>query len=374
VFIDCPWRERTLYGGDMLAEGVMNAIVTNDLRLTKRCLEVFMQSAGENAGWPPGRAPVPRREGGGGEYALLTAISTGWYLRASGDVEFARRWWPAFKKMVATAEKMRRADGVFQGSGFIDHGKLVRGGALCAFNAAMRGAYREWAVIADFAGEPAEAARLRATGDALDATILKAYLDPAARCFRDHPLADGGSPAEGSPANSWALLFCDGARKELPGVLAELANNMSKYTDQTQHLSCSPYQSFFLLYALCMAGSSEATALAEDSIRAIFKTMLQRPTGTLWEMGDPNASCTHAWSCGPGVWFAIGTLGVGLGLTDPEELRKIIVRPRSAKLAWARGKVRHPLGLVEVEWKRNPDNTLDVRVKAPDGVEVVVVK
>jgi len=374
VFVDCPWRERTLYGGDMLAEGVMNAIVTRDLRLTKRCLEVFMQAAGDNSGWPPGRAPVPRREGGGGEYALLTAISTGWYLRATGDAEFARRWWPAFKRMAATAERMKRADGIYQAGCFIDHGKLVRHGALCAFNAAMRGAYREWAVIAEMAGEPAEAARMRAAGDALDAAIVKAYLDPAARCFRDHPLSDGGSPAEGSPANAWALLFCDGARKELPGVLAELADNMSKYTDETQHLSCSPYQSFFLLYALSVAGGNGATALAEDSIRKIFATMLKRPTGTLWEMGDPNASCTHAWSCGPGVWFAIGTLGVGLGLNDPEELRKVIVKPRSATLAWARGKVRHPLGLVEVEWKRKPDGKLDIKAKAPEGVEVVIVE
>ena len=243
-------------------------------------------------------------------------------------------------------------------------------GATSAFNASLRAAFREWAACAELAGETTDAARLRDAGASLDAAITAVFFDIAARTFRDLPPADGVTVTEGTPANSWPLLFCDSAKAKAPGVVAALAETMRGFSPKTEADSVSPYQMFYFLNALRAAGG-EAAAFAEESIRHVYGPMLQNPTGTLWESLRYGGSLTHAWSCGCAVWFATSTLGVGLGLSDPEELRKIIVRPRSATLDWARGKVPHPLGLVEVEWTRKPDGTLDVRVKAPEGVEVV---
>ena len=375
IFTDCPWRERTLYGGDMLSETGANAVFSRDLGCAKRSVEIFLQSASDLDGWLHSNAPRPRDAATLVDYALLTSIACGWYLRMTPDKPFAQRAWPAFKRMAETVEKWRRPDGVYGPPApmwsFIDHNRKIRTGATCGFNAALRASFREWAVCADVIGETAEAAKMRAAGDALDAAMTPVFYDPVAKLYRDLPLADGAPVTEGTPANSWALLFCEGPRAKTPEILAALMEIMKKFSPKTESESVSPYQMFYFLSALRVAGN-EATAFAEESIKRVYGLMLKDPTGTIWESGRGGDSMNHAWSCGVAVWLATTTLGIGFGLTDPEELKKIIVRPRSATLAWARGKIPHPLGMVEVEWTRKPDGTLDVKVNAPKGVEVVV--
>ena len=371
VLTDCPWRERTLYGGDLLAEMAVSAVLTPDRRLVKRCLGIFLDSYNPDMGWLQSMAPIPAHRIPLAEYPLLVAIATGWYLRLSNDQEFARRAWPVFRQMTGAAERMRRPDGSYSPPwpAFIDHGRTVIAGPTAAFNAVLVSAFRAFAETAIRAGDEAGAQQAARLASDLEARLPSAYLDTASGCFRDLPLHEGGRETEGSPALVWPLLFAPALRSTAPAVLPALRDILKGFTPDNEPNSISPYQMFYLLALLRELGEAE---LAEDTIRRVYAPMLENPTGTIWEHAKPDTSLTHAWSCAINDYFATAVLGVRLGFESAEELKTIRVCPSAATLEWAKGKVPHPLGIVSVEWRRT-GNRLAIAVEAPKGVPVEIL-
>ena len=369
VFTDCPWRERTLYGGDMLAETAVAASLTRDLRLVRQSLEVFLQSLGGD-GWLQCRAPSPRDTTQLSEYPLLTAIAAGWYLRLTNDADFARRAHPAFLRMAEKVAASQTPDGIYaaQGRSFIDHGRKTTAGATCAFNAALAATYRAFATTADLAADPAAARAHRDRAAALDAKVTELYFDTTAATYRDLPLGTDPNGTEGAPANTWALLFCDSAQALSPQIETAIASALDHYAPNNEPNSASPYQMMFILSAL---DRISASALAETAIRKIYAQMLATPTGTLWEHSHSTASLTHAWSAAINYYFATAVLGVGLGFSDPAELKKIKIAPNAETLTHARGKVPHPLGDIEVAWERSATE-LHLKIKSPKGIPVEI--
>jgi hypothetical protein len=370
VFTDCPWRERTLYGGDLLPEMATTVALTRDLRLVRRSLDVLLQSFNPENGWLQSRAPSPRDGVSLCDYPLLTAIAVAWYLRLTGDTEFARRAWPVFEAMDVAVGGWRRPDGLYAPPvpAFIDHGRRLGAGPTCAFNAALVAAFRAWAAVGRAVGKTTEADALERRGRDLDTRVAVAFFDPAAGTFRDLPLSEGGHETEGSPANSWPLLFCRSVRSNAPTVLTALARTLDAFRPDRESESVSPYQMFYLLSALRDQGAAE---LAETTIRRIYAQMLANPTGTLWEQSHPDKSLVHAWSSGVNDYLTTAVLGVRLGFCDPGELTRVRIAPCAASVTWARGRVPHPLGDVDVAWERHADG-LHVSVTAPEGVPVDV--
>lgn len=369
VFTDCPWRERTLYGGDLLPEMATTAVLTRDLRLVRHSLDLFLHSFDPATGWLQARVPAPRTGAGLSDYPLLTSIAAAWYVRLTGDTAFARAAWPVCAGMVAAVERMNRPDGLYAppSRAFIDHGRRVTAGPTCALNAALVAAFAAWADIARAVGETSAAAALERRREDLDARMVAAYFDRSEGTFRDLPLAEGGMTTEGSPPNSWPLLFCPSVRHEAPAVLHALARTLATYAPDREAESVSPYQMFYLLSALRDEGAAD---MAEAAIRNVYAEMLATPTGTLWEVSHPSQSLVHAWSSGCNHYFATAILGVRMGFRDAEELSRILIAPTST-LAWARGRVPHPLGDVDVEWERRADR-LHVTVAAPGNVPIEV--
>lgn len=309
VFVDCPWRERTLYGGDLLPELAASILFSpHDLRLARHSIDVVLQSLG-SSGWLASQAPYPRPEGEQslGEYPLLTSIATGWYLHLSHDIAFAQHAWPTFHILAETASAWLRPDGIYAvpGRSFIDHGHRLSHGPTCEFNSALVAAFRAWALTADMASDPLAAASLRAKADALDAAIPRAFFDPTAGTYRDLPLAKGGSETEGTPANIWPLLYTRSARDVAPQALQAIRKALEQFDPNDEHNSVSPYQMFTLLAALHAYGEQ---ALAEKAIRIVYQPMLSHPTGTLWEHARTDQSLVHAWSCGALSFLAATSL------------------------------------------------------------------
>lgn len=369
VFTDCPWRERTLYGGDLLPEMATTVVLSRDLRLVRQSLEVLLQSADEE-GRLQSRAPAPRGTADAlADYPLLTSVAAAWYLRLTGDDDFARRAWPVFAAMAAAVARRRRPDGIYCSPGaFIDHGRTTTAGPLCALNAALVAAFRAWAETARRVVGEETAAEIARRGDELDTLVTGCFYDEAGGTFRDLPLADGGRETEGTPANTWPLVFCRSAQARAPAVLAAIARTLADYSPDNESRSVSPYQMFFLLAALRRHG---AAGLAEDAIRRVYALMLDRPTGTLWEHSHPGESLAHAWSSAVNDYFATAVLGVRMGFDSPAEPARVIVAPCAATVKWAKGRVPHPLGDVEVAWERRGDD-LHVAVAAPEGADVQV--
>ena len=370
VFTDCPWRERTLYGGDMLAETATNASLSRDLRLVRQSLEIFLQSQGES-GWLQCQAPMPRTTASLYDYPLLTSITVGWYLRMTNDKAFAQRALPVFRKMAATVSTWQRVDGIYSppGRSFIDHGRRTTRGATSAFNSALTATFRAWADTAQIAGDPATSAAFKQLSDELNALITPAYFDASAGTFCDMPLADEGENcAEGTPANSWPLLFCDVDSDTAAAAIDAIIRSLETYAPNNERNSVSPYQMFYLLSALRRCGRAD---VAESAIRKVYALMLDNPTGTLWEHHGDGVSLTHAWSSAANFYFATAVLGVGLGLNNDVELAAIRIEPSADTLTWARGKVPHPLGDIAIAWERKADE-LHISVKAPEGIRVEI--
>lgn len=370
VFTDCPWRERTLYGGDLLPEMAATVVLTRDLRIVRQSLDVLLQSFDVDRGWMQSRSPIPRERPSLSDYPLLTIVATAWYVRLSGDTAFAGRAWPVFARLAATVARWRRPDGVYAPPvpAFIDHGRRLTAGPTCAFNAALTAAFAAGAQIARAIGRLSEADALENLAGELDARIVPVFYDRTAGSFRDLPLAEGGGETEGTPANSWPLLFCRSARAESSAVKKALAAVIEAFSPDCESASVSPYQMFYLLSALRDVGVAE---LAEHAIRLVYARMLDHPTGTLWEQSHPGKSLAHAWSSGCNHYLATAVLGVRMGLCDPGEIRRVLVAPTAASVTWASGCVPHPLGDVAVAWERRDDG-LRIVVTAPEGVPVEV--
>jgi hypothetical protein len=370
VLTDCPWRERTLYGGDLLAEMGATAALTRDLRLVRRSLDVLLQSCNPATGWLQSAAPIHRERVSLADYPLLVAIASAWLVRLTDDAAFARRAWPVLRGMAAAASRMRRAGGLYvpPTSAFIDHQRRVTAGPTAAFNAALVAGLRGIAEVGRRAGEAAEATTLDAQAEALESVLPGAFYDEPAAIFRDLPPDGRDRGTEGSPAIVWPLLFAPATRRLAPAALPALRQVLDGFAPDREPQSVSPYQMFYLLALLRALGEAE---LAENTIRRVYAGMLARPTGTLWEQSQPDKSLTHAWSCAINDYFATAVLGVRLGFEGRDELAPIRVRPCAAALSWARGTVPHPRGDVSVAWRRD-GGRLHVTVKAPDGVPVDV--
>lgn len=369
VFTDCPWRERTLYGGDLVPEMATTAVLTKDLRLVRQSLEVLLQSLNKK-GWLQSRAPAPRDKGTLYDYPLLTSIATDWYVRLADDKEFAARAWPVFKSMAGAVACWRRDDGLYSPpiGAFIDHGREMTAGPTCAFNSVLAATFRAWASIGRIAGASTESDELYRLGEALDSRIPEAFFDVQAGTFRDLPLAEGGCRTEGTPPNTWPLLFCKAAQAHAPAALAAITRTLETYNPDRESDSISPYQMFYLLSVLGQHGCAE---LAESTIRRVYALMLENPTGTLWEHSRSTASLVHAWSSGVNHYFATAVLGVDMGFDATERMTSIRVAPCAASITWARGRVCHPLGIVDIAWERR-DGGLHITVNAPDGVTVSI--
>ncbi len=369
VYTDCPWRERTLYGGDLLSEMATTAVLSKDLRLVRQSLEVLLQSLNEK-GWLQSRAPAPREDGTLYDYPLLTSIAIAWYVRLSSDDNFARRAWPVFKTMADAVSLWRRKDGLYNPpiGAFIDHGRAMTQGPTCAFNSALTAAFRAWSEISRIAGASVEANDLSRLGDELDSQIANAFFDAKVGSFRDLPLVDGGCKTEGTPPNTWPLLFCRSAQVQAPAALAAITRTLATYTPDRESESVSPYQMFYLLSALRRHGCAE---LAETTIRRVYALMLDNPSGTLWEHSRATQSLVHAWSSGINTYFATAILGVDMGFDAQEKMTSIRLAPCAASITWARGRVPHPLGNIDVAWERRDDG-LYITHNAPDGVPVTL--
>ena len=100
-------------------------------------------------------------------------------------------------------------------------------------------------------------------------------------------------------------------------------------------------------------------------MRAYWGGMLDAGATSFWEAWDPawagpdphahleadgkvgyNASLSHGWSSGPAAWMMEELLGVN-ALTPG--FRKVQIQPELAGLAWMRGSVATPLGIIQVD-------------------------
>ncbi|NLF38564.1 family 78 glycoside hydrolase catalytic domain [bacterium] len=370
VLTDTPWRERTLYAGDMLVEMAATLAVSGDTRLVKRCMGLFLQSGSPRDGLP-GRAPSQSGGGNLGDFALLALVAGEWLCRWTGDKALAAQCCGVADAMMSRLERQRGADGLYapRSRVFIDHGYASGAGRVCAFNALLCRAFDAWASLLGMAGRRNEASRALRRADALRETVNKRFFDAAAGLYADSIDESGAlSGVHTLTANSWALMFGAPRARHTASLLRHFALRMPHHDPLNEREFISAYGSFYYFGGLY---EHDAEELAEQHMRIIYSRMLAEPTGTTWEHSHPEKSLSHAWGSSPTYYLTTRALGVRLGFPDAAGPGEILIAPQSGTLTWARGRVPHPQGDVSVEWRIEGD-TLFVWYDAPHRAKVTV--
>jgi len=372
VYTDCPWRERTLYAGDMLPEFATAYVTSNDTELIKRCIDIFVQSQSEKTGWQISMAPMNRdRETTLADYALTCLIALVWHFRLTGDRAFAEYTYPRFKVLMERALDFRYPNRLFAlfNKPFIEHGPLGRDEDFnTALNALFVGAFEAIAILAREFGEPDKAAEYEQiaheTALAVESRLWNPEIDAFSDGIIDHELTNQSHGV----TNGYCSFFGTTTPDREQAIVQYYEKLLAKVTREDPEALVSSYGAFFLLGGLYRQGH---TSLAERVIEKCYGYMIEDQSDTVWEHFDNGKSHCHAWSTAPNFYFATCTLGVKLGVPDTETtLDRILVQPQSDNLQWARGTVPHPLGPVCVDW-RIEESTLSVKIVKPrEGVEV----
>ncbi|MEZ4850069.1 MAG: alpha-L-rhamnosidase C-terminal domain-containing protein [Bacteroidia bacterium] len=132
----------------------------------------------------------------------------------------------------------------------------------------------------------------------------------------------------------------------------------------------TPYGGFYLLLALAQVEKPE---VAEAFIRKYWSPMILRHDDTAWENFGDNGigTLSHAWSGGPTYYLTSQVLGIDLGWPGPSDPDKVVISPLAETIDWARGKVPHPKGVIEISWEVN-GGTLFLNYDGPEGIEFEV--
>jgi hypothetical protein len=159
----------------------------------------------------------------------------------------------------------------------------------------------------------------------------------------------------------------------------------------------STFYGYYMLQAKAMAGDYQG---AMDNIRQFWGAMLKLGATTFWEdfnldwtvnaagitdivpegkkdihrdfgnycyLGLRHSLC-HGWSSGPTSWLTQHVLGISV---EEPGCRTLRIEPHLGDLQWAEGTFPTPLGIVKVRHEMRPDGTIDTKVEAPEGVNIV---
>lgn len=361
VYTDTPWRERTLYAYDLLPEFATALATSGDTALVKRSLELLIAG-----GLSVGRAPAKAPAASASDNAMVPLAILEWYVRVTGDLEFARTAWPQVRAIVDAVEAAARAgDGLLDGvRAFIDHAGLRKQGAVCALQAVAAAAVERAAVLAASLGESATADGWRRLAERLREAVARFWLDePGA--FADAIVA-GAPSAERFPTSSyWASCWGCATPEQDRRLLAFLSACDAAEPDVEREPLGSSFAAFYLLGALYRAGH---VAFAEHVLRRHYGHMCDGGD-TLWEHFHPRKSRSHAWSTAPTYYASTRILGVRLGFPEPDDLDGILIAPQAEGIDWADGVVPHPRGAVRIGWRVDGARLL-MDVVAPAGVAV----
>ena len=295
-----------------------------------------------------------------------------WY-RYTGDAAYVRRHAEYLEKTFARIASLMKDGKWHAGENanayFLDWPTLhnpsasVAGTQGLAFLAA-----KDAALLAEAAGLPNVAAQASKMADGLSSL---------------HPDPNGAKSA----AAMLALSGLRTPREMFDGVLG-----------MNGHKGVSTFYGYYMLEGMSAAGEHQR---ALDTVRDYWGGMLDMGATSFWEdfdlawtnnalrvdempvsgkkdvHGDFGQFCypgfrhslCHGWSSGPASWCINRILGirpVGIGC------RIVEVKPFLGDLEWAEGAMALPDGrVVSVRVQKRPDGTLDVRVNAPPGVEIV---
>jgi hypothetical protein len=323
------------------------------------------------------------------EWAFWEVVCLWEYHLHTGD----RRLLPfaahALPKFLAWCERRLEEgpDGWIHGGGSWMYTLSFERQALPSLQAVAAIALPALASLFDVLGDGARAARARVLRARLAERFHAAFFEPGLDAYRFLTRDPGGAPRSDLCTNAWAIL-ADLAPTELrPRILASLARHRTpsgslNFAPAIPGLGVShnvwvwPYANAYEMVARLHAGDA---AGAFDLLRRYTAPIAARDQHTLFEAIAPDGglplagkpfgtlSLCHAWA-GQGSW-ALQRYLLGVAPTAPG-WTSFAVAPLPSELAWVRGSVVTPRGLIEVELEAAGARRRGV-VRYPTGLQPI---
>ena len=393
-FEDCPWREQTLYCGDLAVSALLAYYAFGDYALARHSIAALARIQTDEGIIPscgpvlapgdPVRRFIP-------EYPALWLMALEAYWHHSGDMSIVEELWPNVKRLLAwylswhderglmrQLPREMRADFVDNLAGVNMDGQVLAVQAL--YHRALKAAGALARALGD--GEVAEqvAERAQQLAAALNEYFwdeeLHGYLD----CLEDCGDAGNRTTPDVEPGTDSAfrlnqisnglMLFCGLVPPErLSRTLGVLLD-----TGKAPPVRAG-YMNFYLTEALFATGHPDE---AVRRLRDYWGAMIERGATTFWEVFDPDTpageypdrlwSLCHEFCCGPVYTLPAHILGV-----QPLEpgFSRVRIMPEPCDLRWARGRIPTPAGVLEVSWQRVDDGLrFECETAWPAGVAV----
>jgi hypothetical protein len=372
-FVDCPWRERTIYGGDVYPENLISYYAFGDPRLNRKTLRQMFHLQHPEGALPP---YGPYRHEGAGFYSAWSAHFGLAFLdhwRLNADRAFLDELWPNLVRLCDwTIGQIERREGLPL------MGNPAKGGAFAQWSQGPKVSYLIWdntpfhallarsSQVALSLGKKAEAERWAAAAGRLAAAIREHLVDPVTGLAGPKHR----EPNHRYSQNDAGYLMWSGLTE--PGrTLAVARATLSEATAPTD----CPFNGFFIVEGLFDHG---AGAGAVDFIRRYWGDMLRRGATTFWEHHSLDlpthssftrgGSACHGWSAGP--TYSLLARVIGIRPLEPGFAR-ILVAPEPADLAWAEGTVPTPHGPARARFERTAARfRLEVELPRPGRVEL----
>jgi len=377
-FVDCPWREQTLYGGDLYAENLIAHYAFGDPRLNRKCLRQFFHLQFESGGIPPW-GPYRECPTFYPAWAAFTGITLVDHYWLTGERELVDELWPKFAKLTDWAKNL--ADGDPLGIGGAAPKREPGAGRHISYEdwmAAKRDVYApsqilpvyalldRAAELAKFLGREDEARRWSETAGCMANGIREHLIDRETGLLPGRQRAAPG--AFGRHENAlllWTGLLSEGAGRAVADKL---------FDDALAPIQ-APFHGLFVLLGLLRYGRDE---LAVSFARNYWGGMLDRGATTYWDnfstqwpegkLPNRQTSLCHGWAAAPThvlpAWIA------GLRPLEPG-FRRVLVEPRPGGLAWAGATVPTPFGPVGATWRAG-EGRFELEVAIPEGAEAVL--
>ena len=369
-YTDTPVRERTLYAGDAFPEYAITLATSGDSRLIRRSLELFQDmyknifSDTSIFGYRSSLSDFP----------MLTTLYLEWYLNRTGDIEFIKKVYPAYRNMIIAIDNNKDSLGLIKTSRiFIEWTEMQKNNySSTAFNAITAACCYAMARMAVNLGNMEDASLFTKKGDDLKQIILLKCWDAQTGAFCDG-YKDGKKIPSFYPISSNMLsLFGFTTAEQEKRLTAYYTRLFTDIGSRDREGLATPYGAF---YALGSLYRTENAGLAEKYMRNYWGPMVLKYNNNVWEnfsADGAQGTMSHAWSGSPTFYLTTQCLGIRLGFPEiMADINDLYIMPQAETVNWAKGSVPHPHGTIYVEW-RIKGNVMYLNYKVPEGLKVSV--
>ncbi|MDQ8181423.1 family 78 glycoside hydrolase catalytic domain [Pelagicoccus sp. SDUM812005] len=380
VYSDSPWRERGAYIGDFTVNQLLQGLIDADLRIARRCLQLFAQSQLENGQFAcvaPAHHRTPHED-----FSLIWVLGLWEHWAMSGDKSIVEELWPHLLRLWESSVWQAGPTGLWGSEGmklFIDWGVRLedrQGVANAVLNALRILALEKSAALALELGHTDEAEAFQGEAlkvrEAFASALWIAAEGRYAACIESKGTMST-SPAAHSNLLAWSLKI--GSASQLESVQSYLFDLLEGNLELglKEGRFAGHIELYFFRYLLSEMAERGFGERALSLIRTHWGPLVEDGFGTLpecfYRFKDGMGSRCHGWSGYPAVWYTKWVLGLRQEFAgDPDHW--ILDPLRIEGIDQAEGSLPHRLGLIRVAWTREPDCSLKVEIEAPDGVRV----